>query len=221
MMNTEDKKVVIARRVAAMFKDGDHVNLGIGLPTMCANYAPEGVKFVLQAENGMLNAGPTPAEEDWDFDVHDAGGSLVTPLAGASFFDSVMSFTMIRGGHMDATVLGGMEVDEEGNLANYMIPGKIVAGMGGAMDLCAGAKKVIIAMEHCTKDGSPKIRKHCTLPLTAAKRVSTIVTEYCVIDVTPKGLLLREVKEGMTAAQVQELTEATLIIHEPVPIMKP
>lgn len=221
MTNTEDKKVVIARRVAAMFHDGDHVNLGIGLPTMCANYVPAGVKLVLQAENGMLNAGPTPAEDDWDYDVHDAGGSLVTPLPGASFFDSVMSFTMIRGGHMDATVLGGMEVDENGNLANYMIPGKMVAGMGGAMDLCTGAKKVIIAMEHCAKGGTPKIRKRCTLPLTAAKCVSTIVTEYCVIDVTPKGLLLREVKEGMTAAEVQALTEAELLIPEQVLVMQP
>lgn len=215
-----DKKVRIAKRVAQEFRDGNVVNLGIGLPTMIPNYLPEGVHLLMQAENGMLGVGPAPAPDAQDWDIHDAGGNTITGIPGSSYFDSAFSFTLIRGGHLDATVLGGMEVDEEGNLANYVVPGKMVAGMGGAMDLCAGAKRVIIAMEHCTKDGASKIRKKCTLPLTATRVVERIVTELCVIDVTEKGLVLREIASDTSVEAVLAATEAELDVSGDIGVMQ-
>lgn len=195
-----------------MLKDGDVVNLGIGMPTLVANYIPEGVEVTLQSENGFIGLGPTPAPGEEDKDLVNAGGLPVTILSGGAFFDSSFSFLIIRGGHVDYTVLGALEVDEEGNLANWMIPGKIVPGMGGAMDLTVGAKTVIIAMEHNSKDGSPKILKKCSLPLTAQKEVDYIVTEKAMIKVTDKGLVLLEVGPGLTVEDVQNATEAELMI---------
>lgn len=203
---------LIARRIAKTLKDGDVVNLGIGMPTMVANYIPEDVEVTLQSENGFLEMGPVPAEGQEDPDISNAGGQPVTVKTGGSFFDSALSFGIIRGGHLDVTVLGALQVDEEGNLANWMIPGKMVPGMGGAMDLTVGAKKVIVAMEHCSKKGSAKILKKCSLPLTAQKQVNLIVTEMAVIEVTDKGLMLNEVAPGFTAEDVQKATEAQLII---------
>ncbi|MDI3535077.1 MAG: acetate CoA/acetoacetate CoA-transferase beta subunit [Thermosediminibacterales bacterium] len=210
-----DKKQIrerIAKRVAKELKDGDIVNLGIGMPTMVANFIPEGVEVILQSENGFVGLGPAPAEGEEDPDLTNAGGQPVTILPGGAFFDSAQSFAIIRGGHVDATVLGALQVDEKGNLANWMIPGKMVPGMGGAMDLTVGAKKVIIAMEHTAKGGKPKILKQCTLPLTAKEQVNLIVTEMAVIEVTKDGLLLKEVGRGLTAEDVQNATEAQLII---------
>ncbi|MDK2836019.1 MAG: acetate CoA/acetoacetate CoA-transferase beta subunit [Thermosediminibacterales bacterium] len=210
-----DKKQIrerIAKRVAKELKDGDIVNLGIGMPTMVANFIPEGVEVILQSENGFVGLGPAPAEGEEDPDLTNAGGQPVTILPGGAFFDSAQSFAIIRGGHVDATVLGALQVDEKGNLANWMIPGKMVPGMGGAMDLTVGAKKVIIAMEHTAKGGKPKILKQCTLPLTAKEQVNLIVTEMAVIEVTKDGLLLKEVGPGLTAEDVQNATEAQLII---------
>lgn len=203
---------LIARRAARFFRDGDLVNLGIGLPTQVANYLPEGVEIQLQSENGFIGIGPTPTPEEWDHDVVNAGGQPTSILPGGCTFDSCMSFGLIRGGHVDATVLGALEVDQEGNLANWIIPGKKVPGMGGGMDLVAGANKVIVTMEHCTKDGSPKILKRCTLPLTAAHEVDYIVTELCVLKVVPEGLLLQELAPGVTVEDVQAKTEAELIL---------
>lgn len=202
----------IARRIAREFRDGFYVNLGIGLPTMIAGYVPAGIDVIFQSENGMLGVGPPPSEDAADPDLINAGKQPVTELPGCSFFGSEESFAMIRGGHMDMSVLGAMQVDEAGNLANWTIPGKMVKGMGGAMDLVAGAKRVIVAMEHQTKDGEARILKACTLPLTGTRVVHDIVTELCWIRVTSAGLVLTEVAEGFSAEEVQARTEATLII---------
>jgi 3-oxoacid CoA-transferase subunit B len=209
----------IARRIAREIQDGFYVNLGIGLPTMIAAYVPAGIDVVFQSENGMLGVGPPPAEGDADPDLLNAGKQPVTELPGCSFFDSEQSFAMIRGGHMDMSVLGAMQVDEQGDLANWTIPGKMVKGMGGAMDLVAGARRVVVAMEHQTKDGAPRILKACTLPLTGKNVVHDIVTELCWIRVTPEGLLLTEVAEGFDAAAVQARTEAKLIVAPDVRLM--
>nr|WP_269747883.1 3-oxoacid CoA-transferase subunit B [Alkalibacter mobilis] len=214
-----DAKEIIARRIAKELKDGDIVNLGIGLPTMVANYLPEGVRVVLQSENGFVGLGGAPDSGKEDQDLVNAGGQCVTINAGGAFFDSAMSFGIIRGGHVDATVLGALEVDETGNLANYMIPGKMVPGMGGAMDLVSGAKRVIIGMIHSAK-GSPKILKRCNLPLTAAGQVNLIVTEKAVIDVTEEGLVLKEIGQGVSLEDILKDTEANLIISEELKIME-
>lgn len=208
---SENNREFIAKRIAKELKDGDVVNLGIGMPTMVANYVPEGIDIMLQAENGILGVGPKPAEGEEKIDCIDAGGNYVSTIKGTSFFDSSFSFCIIRGGHVDITVLGALEVDEEGNVANWMIPGKKVPGMGGAMDLVVGAKKVILAMEHVNKNGTPKILKKCRLPLTAMNVVKRIVTDMAVIDVVPgKGLVLKEIAPGLTVEEVQKVTEAHL-----------
>lgn len=212
-MDRNQMKEFIAKRVARELKDGDVVNLGIGLPTAVANFVPEGVDVLFQSENGFVGLGPAPAEGEEDKDIVNAGGQHVTILPGGMFFDSATSFGIIRGGHVDITVLGALQVDEEGNLANWMIPGKMVPGMGGAMDLVVGAKKVIIAMEHTVK-GNHKILKKCNLPLTAAKQVDMIVTEMGVMEVTDKGLVLKEINPEFTVEEVQAATEAELIIPE-------
>lgn len=212
-MEKDQIKEVIARRVAMELKDGDVVNLGIGIPTLVPGYLPKGVDVVLQTENGLLGMGPAPEEGEEDPELTNAGGGYITALPGASTFDSATSFGIIRGGHVDVSILGALQVDEQGDLANWMIPGKKTPGMGGAMDLLVGAKKVILAMEHTAK-GNPKIMKKCTLPLTAAGQVNLIVTEMGVIEVTEKGLILKEIHPDFTVEQVQAATEATLTVAE-------
>ena len=211
-----DVKSIIAQRAARFLKDGDVVNLGIGMPEMVANFLPEDVEVVFQAENGIMGMGPVANDTNEDVNVSNAGGKYVTVIPGAMFFDSATSFGLIRGGHVDATILGALQVDEEGSLASHIIPGKLVPGMGGAMDLVAGAENVIVITTHTDKKGGAKILKKCTLPLTAYKRVKWIITELAVIEVTPEGLVLREVNAETTVERVQELTEAKLIIPEVV-----
>ncbi|WP_165311254.1 3-oxoacid CoA-transferase subunit B [Vibrio ziniensis] len=207
-------KDLIAKRVAKELNLGDLVNLGIGMPTSVSNFVPPEKHIVFQSENGMVGLDSTPEENNEDWDLTNAGGMPVTAVEGAAYFDSTLSFALIRGGHVDATVLGAMEVDRHGNLANYMIPGKMVAGMGGAMDLVNGARKVIIMMTHCNKNGDPKILDDCTLPLTAAKCVDLIVTELAVIEPTEKGLLLKEIAYNTTIEEVLDKTGTELIVSD-------
>jgi len=212
-MEKVDIRERIARRVARELRKGDLVNLGIGLPTLVANYVPDGLGVIFQSENGLVGLGPMPDTGNIDADLTNAGGQPVTAVPGAAFFDSALSFAIIRGGHVDATVLGALEVDQLGNLANWIIPGKMVPGMGGAMDLVNGAKRVIIAMEHCDKKGQPKILPRCTLPLTAAGQVDLIVTDKAVIEVN-NGLILREIAMDTTVEEVVRLTAAPLTLSD-------
>ena len=210
-MDKNEMREVIAKRAAKELHDGDVVNLGIGIPTLIPNYLPEGVTVTLQTENGAMGMGPTPEEGKEDKNLINAGGGAITLLPGACTFDSATSFAIIRGGHVNVSFLGALQVDEKGNLANWIIPGKMAPGMGGAMDLVVGAKRVILTMEH-TQKGAPKILKECTLPLTAAGQVNMIITEMGVMDITPEGIVVREIHPEFTFEQMQEATEAKLIL---------
>lgn len=211
---------LIASRCAKFFKDGDFVNLGIGVPLMCVNYLPEGVDLWLEAEIGIVGCGATPKWQNWDIDVVDAGGQPTSIIPGGAVVPHDKSFGFIRGGHIDGTVLGTLQVDQEGNIANWTIPGKLAPGMGGAMDLCAGVKKIIVATDHCEKSGQSKILKKCTLPLTGAKCVTDIVTERCYFEVSPEGLILRELAEGYTADDIIACTEADVIVPDNIGVME-
>ncbi len=219
MMDKKQMQDFIARRTAQELKDGDLVNLGIGLPTKVSNFVADDIQVTFQSENGFVGLGPAPSNDDIDPYIVNAGGQPSSVLPGGAFFDSSTSFAIIRGGHLDATVLGALQVDEKGNIANYMIPGKMVPGMGGAMDLVSGAKKVIVAMEHTAK-GNHKILSECTLPLTAVQAVDLIVTEMCVLEVTPEGLLMTEINPEYTVEEVQAATGAKLIVADDLKEMK-
>ncbi len=209
----------IAKRIAQEVKDGYYVNLGIGIPTLVANFIPEGIEVVLQSENGLLGIGPFPTESELDADLINAGKQTVTYAKGASFFDSATSFAMIRGGHVDMTILGAFEVSEKGDIASWKIPGKLIKGMGGSMDLVAGAKNIIVAMMHTDKEGNSKILKNCTLPLTGVKCVQKVVTNLAVLEITENGFKLLERAPGVSVEEIQKYTEATLIIEGEIPEM--
>jgi 3-oxoacid CoA-transferase subunit B len=211
----------IAKRVARELQDGFYVNLGIGIPTLVSNFVPPGIDVVLQAEDGMLGIGPYPTEDEIDADLVNASKETVTEILGTAYCSSSEAFAMIRGGHMNLAILGALEVSERGDLANWMVPGKMVKGMGGGMDLVAGAKRVIVCMEHATKDGRPKILKQCTLPLTGTRCVSAVCSDYAWIDIAPEGLVLRELAPGVTVEQVQKITEPRLAVAKDLKTMAP